>query len=181
MLITAYFLKHEGMRGSVFYCGERVGRGGHLFRCWKFRTMDPGSEYLLYDYLEENPDAKKYWERYFKLPDDPRVRTRTARIIRKLSIDELPQLWNVIKGDMSLVGPRPILSEEIEAYGDRISEYYMVRPGVTGLWQASGRSNTSFQRRVLWDTWYVRNWSLWGDIVIIFKTLKSVIRGSGAF
>lgn len=180
MLIVALMLKLEGQGGSPLYAGMRVGQKGRLFRCWKFRTMEPGSDHLLYEYLAENPEAKAHWNRYFKLPNDPRVQTRTARFIRKASIDELPQLWNVLKGEMSLVGPRPILESEIEAYGDRIDEYSSVKPGITGLWQASGRNGTSFQRRVAWDSWYVRNWTLWGDIIIILKTIQVVLNKSGA-
>lgn len=180
MLIVAIMLKLEGQGGTPIYAGLRVGHNGCLFRCYKFRTMEPGTDHLLHDYLSKNPEAKAYWDRYFKLPNDPRVQTRTSRFIRKASIDELPQLWNVLKGDMSLVGPRPILENEISAYGDCIEEYISVRPGITGLWQASGRAGTSFQRRVVWDSWYVRNWSLWGDIVIILKTVQAVLSRSGA-
>ncbi len=180
MLLVALMLKLEGQSGSPLYAGKRVGQGGRLFRCWKFRTMEPGTDHLLEKYLAENPDARAYWDRYFKLPNDPRVQTRTARFIRKASIDELPQLWNVLIGDMSLVGPRPILESEIPAYGDQIDEYSSVKPGITGLWQASGRNGTSFQRRVVWDSWYVRNWSLWGDIIIILKTIQVVLNKSGA-
>lgn len=107
--------------------------------------------------------------------------TKTAAIIRKASIDELPQLWNVLVGDMSLVGPRPILDNEKELFGDTINEYMRVRPGITGLWQVSGRNNVSFQRRIYWDGWYVRNWSLWGDCVILIKTLNVVFGRSGAY
>lgn len=180
MLIVAIMLKLEGQGGTPIYAGLRVGHDGRLFRCYKFRTMEPGTDHLLHDYLSKNLEAKAYWDRYFKLPNDPRVQTRTARFIRKASIDELPQLWNVLKGDMSLVGPRPILENEISAYGDRIEEYISVRPGITGLWQASGRAGTSFKRRIVWDSWYVRNWSLWGDIVIILKTVQAVLSRSGA-
>lgn len=180
MLLVAAMLKIEGQGGSPLYAGTRVGQNGDLFRCWKFRTMEPGTDHLLHKYLAENPEAKAHWDRYFKLPNDPRVQTRTARFIRKASIDELPQLWNVLKGEMSLVGPRPILESEIDAYGDRIDEYTSVKPGITGLWQASGRNGTSFQRRVVWDSWYVRNWTLWGDIIIILKTVQVVLNKSGA-
>ncbi len=181
MLAVALMLKAEGKSGkSPFYIAKRVGEGGKIFYCWKFQTMEPGCDHLLHDYLAKNPEAKAYWDRYFKLPDDPRVTGRTARFIRKASIDELPQLWNVLKGEMSLVGPRPILESEIKAYGEHIHEYTSVKPGITGLWQSSGRNETSFQRRVLWDTWYVRNWSLWGDIVIILKTIQVVLNRSGA-
>ncbi len=180
MFIVALMLKLEGQGGTPLYAGTRVGQNGRIFRCWKFRTMEPGTDHLLHQYLAANPEAKAHWDRYFKLPDDPRVQTRTSRFIRKASIDELPQLWNVLTGDMSLVGPRPILESEIESYGDRIDEYISVKPGITGLWQTSGRNGTSFRRRVVWDSWYVRNWTLWGDIVIILKTIQIVLNRSGA-
>lgn len=168
-------LKIERHKGSIFYGGERLGQNGKLFKCWKFRTMSPDSDHLLHDYLEKNPEAKAHWEKYLKLPRDPRVLTRTAHLLRKSSLDEIPQLWNVFIGNMSLVGPRPILPNEVDLYGDTISQYIKVKPGITGLWQVSGRNSMSFQRRIYWDGWYVRNWSLWGDIVIIIKTVPAVL------
>ncbi|GJL85991.1 MAG: putative sugar transferase [Micavibrio sp.] len=180
MSIVAMLMKLEGHKGSIMFKGTRIGKDGKAFRCWKFQTMEPGSDHLLDNYLAKNPAAKAHWNKYQKLDDDPRVTTRIARFIRKTSIDELPQLWNVLKGEMSLVGPRPILENQIADYGEEIDEYMSVKPGITGLWQASGRNGVSFQRRVLWDAWYVRNWSLWGDLVIILKTIKVVITGSGA-
>ncbi|MGZ9097475.1 MAG: sugar transferase [Micavibrio sp.] len=180
MLLVALMLKLEGQGGSPLYAGTRIGQKGRPFRCWKFRTMEPGTDHLLHEYLAANPEAKAHWDRYFKIPNDPRVQTRTARFIRKASIDELPQVWNVLKGEMSLVGPRPILENEIAAYGDRIDEYNSVKPGITGLWQTSGRNGTSFRRRVVWDSWYIRNWTFWGDIIIILKTIQVVLNKSGA-
>lgn len=182
MIATAIMLKVEGQGGSIFYGGKRIGRNGKKFSCWKFRSMEPDSDHLLHELLEKDPEAKKEWETYRKLKGpDPRVTTKTARIIRKTSIDELPQLWNVIKGDMSLVGPRPILDDEVELFGESINQYMQLRPGITGLWQVSGRNDTSFQRRVYWDSWYARNWSFWGDLVIMIKTLRVVTGGSGAY
>lgn len=169
-LIVALMLKIEGQGGSVFYGGNRIGRGGKLFGCWKFRSMEPNSNHLLDAYLAADPEAAARWEKFRKLDNDPRVTTRTARFIRKASIDELPQLWNVLVGDMSLVGPRPILEDEVHYFEDKLKDYLAVQPGITGLWQVSGRNDTSFKRRVYWDSWYVRNWSLWGDIVILIKT-----------
>ncbi len=180
MLLVAFMLKRDGQGGTLLYCGERIGQGGRRFCCWKFRTMEPNTDHLLQKYLLENPQAKSDWERYFKLRDDPRVQSRTAKFIRKASIDELPQLWNVLKGEMSLVGPRPLLPNEVEAYGDKYREYTSLKPGLTGLWQVSGRSGTSFHRRIIWDSWYVRNWSVWSDIVIIMKTVCVVLSRSGA-
>lgn len=173
-------LKAEGQGGSPFYGGKRIGRNGRKFSCWKFRSMEPNSDHLLHAYLDANPDAQADWEKYRKLPNDPRITTRTARFIRKASIDELPQLWNVLVGDMSLVGPRPILDDEVPYFGDAIKDYLSVRPGLTGLWQVSGRNATSFMRRVYWDRWYVRNWSLWGDIVILIKTPLVLLSRKGA-
>lgn len=180
MLMAGLFLKLEGQGGTAFYGGTRIGQNGRPFKCWKFRTMEPGSDHLLWKHLEENPDAKAHWDRYLKLPDDPRVQTRTAKFIRKASIDEIPQLWNVLKGEMSLVGPRPILPDEVDAYGDKYREYIALKPGITGIWQVSGRNGTSFRRRILWDGWYMHNRSLWGDIVIILKTIAAVLNRSGA-
>ncbi len=180
--IVGILLKLEGQGGSIFYGGERIGRKGKKFNCWKFRTMEPNSNHLLYALLERDPEAKAQWEKFRKLKqEDPRVQTKTARFIRKTSLDELPQIWNVLKGDMSFVGPRPILEDEAKLFGDAISYYLRVRPGITGLWQVSGRNNASFERRVYWDSWYVRNWSVWGDIVILIKTLRVVLCRSGAY
>jgi Undecaprenyl-phosphate galactose phosphotransferase WbaP len=169
-LAVALCLKYEGQGGSIFYGGNRIGKGGNLFKCYKFRSMEPNSDHLLTAYLEKNPDAQLDWEKYRKLPQDPRVTTKTAKLIRKTSVDEIPQLWNIFVGDMSLVGPRPILENETHYFEDEtLKEYLSIRPGLTGLWQVSGRNQTSFKRRVYWDSWYVRNWSLWGDIVILIK------------
>ena len=180
LLIIAALLKKESPNEPIFYTGRRVGMKCEKFNCWKFRSMASNSDHLLETYLAENPEAKEYWDRFLKLPDDPRVPTKITKFIRKTSIDELPQLWNVLKGDMSIVGPRPILEKEIELYGEPIKYYKSLRPGITGLWQVSGRSETSFARRVVWDRWYVRNWSLWGDIVIIIKTVLVVCNRKGA-
>ncbi len=182
MLGVMVCLKLEGQGGSLFYGGYRIGRNGNKFKCWKFQSMEPNSDHLLHELLERDPVAKADWEEFRKLKQpDPRVTTKTARIIRKTSIDELPQLWNVLIGDMSLVGPRPILDDEVPLFGEAIKHYYQVRPGITGLWQVSGRSDASFDRRVYWDGWYVRNWSVWGDIVILIRTLRVVLCGSGAY
>lgn len=171
ILIAGAMLKIEGQGGSIFYGGERIGKDGRHFNCWKLRSMEPNSDHLFLAYLETHPECKRYWEKYRKLPKDPRVTTKTARFIRKLSLDELPQLWNIFIGDMSLVGPRPILEDETHYFGrSALHDYLSVRPGLTGLWQVSGRNKTSFKRRVYWDSWYVRNWSLWSDIIILIKT-----------
>ncbi|MFK7839554.1 MAG: exopolysaccharide biosynthesis polyprenyl glycosylphosphotransferase [Bdellovibrionales bacterium] len=180
MALIAWKLRQESPDEDVLYCGDRVGQHLKTFKCLKFRTMESNSQYLLDAHLAANPEDKAYWDRFLKLPNDPRVRTKMTKFIRQKSLDELPQLWNVLKGEMSLVGPRPILTSEIGLYGDPIKYYETMRPGLTGLWQVSGRSETSFMRRVVWDRWYVRNWSFWGDIVIIIKTIFVVLCGKGA-
>ena len=142
--------------------------------------MVPDAQERLEEYLAKNPAAREEWEESFKLANDPRV-TKLGGFLRKTSLDELPQLWNVLMGDMSLVGPRPIVTKEIERYGDYIREYYMVPPGITGMWQVNGRSDTTYEERVAMDTWYVRNWSVWIDLVYLFKTVKTVFTGKGAY
>jgi len=143
--------------------------------------MEPDSDHLLQEYLNSNPELRQDWETYRKLPRDPRVTTKTARLIRKLSLDELPQLWNIFVGDMSLVGPRPILEDETGYFNENtLKDYLSIRPGLTGLWQVSGRNKTSFRRRVYWDSWYVRNWSLWGDLIILIKTPIVLLTRKGA-
>lgn len=167
-------------KGNVIFAHRRIGKDGKEFPCYKFQTMIPNAQEKLVEYLEVNPEAKKEWEESFKLTNDPRV-TRLGDFLRKTSLDELPQLWNVIKGDMSLVGPRPIVKKEIERYGVYFREYAMVLPGITGMWQASGRSDTTYEERVSMDTWYVRNWSVWLDIMYLAKTFQAVIFGKGAY
>uniref|UniRef100_UPI0038702357 undecaprenyl-phosphate galactose phosphotransferase WbaP n=1 Tax=Anaerovibrio slackiae TaxID=2652309 RepID=UPI0038702357 len=146
-------------KGRVIFAHRRVGRNGKPFSCYKFQTMVKDADKALVQYLSENADARKEWERSFKLADDPRV-TRLGAFLRRTSLDELPQIVNVLKGEMSLVGPRPIVEAEMEMYGENIREYLMVRPGITGMWQTSGRSDTTYEERVQMDTWYVRNWSV---------------------
>lgn len=167
-------------RGRVIFAHRRVGAAGKKFSCYKFQTMVPDAEAKLKKYLAENPDARREWEESFKLTNDPRV-TWLGGLLRRTSLDELPQLWNVIRGDMSLVGPRPIVQAEVPRYGKNIREYYMVLPGITGMWQVSGRSDTTYPERVAMDTWYVRNWSVWIDIMYLFKTFKAVIYRRGAY
>ncbi len=167
-------------RGRIIFSHRRVGMHGKKFPCYKFQTMIPDAENFLKDYLEKNPAAKKEWEETFKLTHDPRV-TKLGNFLRRTSLDELPQLINVLKGEMSLVGPRPIVEKEISRYGENIREYYMVPPGITGMWQVSGRSDTSYPERVAMDTWYVRNWSVWIDMMYLFKTVKAVVVGKGAY
>ena len=166
--------------GPIVFGHKRVGQGGKEFPCYKFRSMVPNAQEALEVYLKENPTAREEWERDFKLKDDPRV-TRIGKFLRKTSLDELPQLWNVLVGDMSLVGPRPIVRDEIVKYGDYINDFYLVPPGITGVWQVSGRSDTTYEERVLMDSWYVHNWSVWIDIVYLLKTVLAVVKSKGAY
>ena len=166
--------------GGIIFAHRRVGMYGKTFNCYKFQTMVKNADKVLEKYLAENPEARREWEETFKLTNDPRV-TKLGNFLRRTSLDELPQLWNVILGDMSLVGPRPIIEEEVPRYGKNIREYYMVLPGITGMWQVSGRSDTTYPERVAMDTWYVRNWSVWIDIMYLFKTVKAVLTGRGAY
>ena len=179
LLVIAVMVAFDN-KGNVIFAHRRIGRGGKEFKCYKFQTMIPNAQEALEKYLAENPEARKEWEESFKLTNDPRV-TKLGNILRKTSLDEMPQLWNVIKGDMSLVGPRPIVAKEIERYGEYFREYAMVTPGITGMWQASGRSDTTYEERVEMDTWYVRNWSVWIDLMYLFKTVKIVFTGKGAY
>ena len=166
--------------GAILFSHTRIGHHGRLFLCYKFRTMVPNAEEKLAEYLNKNPDARKQWEQEFKLKDDPRI-TRIGRFLRKTSLDELPQFFNVLRGEMSLVGPRPIVKEEIPKYGEYINDYYAVRPGITGIWQISGRNDIDYPERVRMDSWYIRNWSLWLDIMILVKTVKVVFDRKGAY
>lgn len=166
--------------GSIVFSHTRIGLKGKPFPCYKFRSMIPNAQQILEKYLEDNPTAREEWERDFKLKDDPRI-TKIGQFLRKTSLDELPQLLNVIKGDMSLVGPRPIVKDEIEKYGQYINDYYLIRPGMTGFWQVSGRNNVDYDSRVQMDSWYVRNWSFWQDVVILFKTIEVVLMRRGAY
>ena len=130
--------------------------------------------------LETDPEAKKEWEENYKLKNDPRI-TRSGRFLRRTSLDELPQIFNVLKGEMSLVGPRPIIRDEIPRYGKYIEDYYMVRPGITGMWQTGGRNDIDYDERVQMDTWYVRNWNIWFDIVLLWRTIAVVLGQKGAY
>ena len=166
--------------GPVLFAHRRVGKNGKEFPCYKFRSMIVGAEDVLKNYLATNPEAREEWERDFKLKDDPRI-TKIGHFLRKTSLDELPQLLNVLKGEMSLVGPRPIIKKEIEKYGSYINDFYLVSPGITGVWQVSGRSDTTYEERVQMDSWYVHNWSVWIDIVYLARTVIAVVKGKGAY
>jgi len=168
-----------GFAGSPIFAQNRVGRGGKLFRCYKFRTMVPGAEQVLGDYLRDNPAAQEEWRLTFKLSDDPRI-TPIGHFLRKSSLDELPQLFNVIRGDMSLVGPRPPLPREVAQYEDWMMARLEVRPGITGLWQVSGRSELPFEDYVRLDLFYIENWSLAYDLFILAKTVPTLVTARGA-
>lgn len=168
-------------RGPVFYAQKRTGRRGEPFRCLKFRTMAADADERLERWRVENPDLYAEFQKTFKLVNDPRI-TRLGGWLRKTSLDELPQLINVLRGEMSLVGPRPVLERElIEHYGPAATLYRRVRPGLTGLWQVRGRSDTSYEERVVLDEWYILNWSFWYDIVILLQTAWVVVRREGAY
>ncbi len=167
--------------GSAIYTHERVGKNGKIFKCYKFRTMHKDADKKLDMLLQNNEETRKEWLNNWKLKNDPRI-TRTGRFLRKTSLDELPQVWNVLRGEMSIVGPRPVTREEIdEYYKDAAKLCFSVLPGITGLWQVSGRTNTGYDYRVKLDGWYIMNWSLWLDIVILFKTIKVVLKAEGAY
>jgi Undecaprenyl-phosphate galactose phosphotransferase WbaP len=180
MLLIAAMIMLDS-RGNALFRHTRIGKNGRKFQMLKFRTMMTNGEEVLQKHLESCPESKAEWEATQKLKDDPRL-TRVGKLLRKSSMDELPQLINIYKGEMSLVGPRPIYAdEEIRKFGDRFQYYKQVRPGLTGLWQVSGRTNTSYETRVQLDEYYVRNWSFWLDIRILFRTFRVVLRGEGAY
>lgn len=166
--------------GPVFFFQPRIGRYGQAFNVIKFRTMFTDNEVLLQAYLDEHPEKRLHWEAYHKLPDDPRI-TRVGRFLRALSLDELPQFINVLRGDMNLIGPRPYMLNERKKLEKSLGVITAVAPGITGLWQVSGRNALTFEKRVELDEWYIRNWSLWMDFVIFLKTFDVVLRRKGIF
>jgi len=166
--------------GPVFYSHRRIRKNGAFFSMWKFRTMCVNSTEVLEEYLARHPAAHAEWSQTHKLRKDPRI-TPLGGFLRRYSLDELPQLWNVLMGQMSLVGPRPIVAAEVEKYGDSFESYCSVKPGLTGLWQVSGRSELSYDARVALDTEYVERWSLTKDLMILLKTFASVVNQDGAF
>lgn len=171
-------VKKDG--GPAIYGHERIGKGGKPFKCLKFRSMVINSKEVLDDLLEKDMDAKREWDSTFKLKNDPRV-TKIGSFLRRTSLDELPQLFNVLKGEMSLVGPRPIITAELARYNEEVDYYLLSKPGMTGLWQVSGRSDVDYETRVYLDAWYVKNWSMWNDIAILFKTIGVVLKKDGAY
>ena len=180
LLVIAICIKLDS-KGAVFFNGQRIGKHGKTFTCYKFRSMYTNAGDILEEYLAVHPAAQEEWNTFAKLRDyDPRV-TKVGGWIRKYSLDELPQILNVIKGDMSLVGPRPYLLRERKDIGEYLSTITLTVPGITGFWQTSGRNDVSFAGRVAMDTWYVRNWSIWLDLMYLFKTAKIVFTGKGAY
>jgi Undecaprenyl-phosphate galactose phosphotransferase WbaP len=166
--------------GPVFYGQKRLGQDGHYFTAWKFRSMVKNADEVLAAHLNGDHDLRHQWETDHKLRRDPRI-TRIGHFLRRTSLDELPQLWNVLRGEMSLVGPRPIVDEEVARYAEKYDLYTQVLPGITGLWQVSGRNNVSYPERVNLDAFYVRNWSVWLDIYILLRTFWVVLIGEGAY
>lgn len=179
LLVIAALIKLSSS-GPVVFRQERVGLHGRRFICWKFRTMVCDGERVLTEYLDAHPECREAWNRDHKLQHDPRV-TTIGRLLRKTSLDELPQLWNVLRGEMSLVGPRPILASEIPDFGRSFKEFCSVSPGITGLWQVSGRNRTTYAEHVELDSFYARNWSLWLDLYILVLTVKVVLFRDGAY
>lgn len=177
MIALALLARRDG--GPALFRHRRIGAGGQTFECLKFRTMVTDADRVLQRVLAEDPAAATEWAATQKLRNDPRI-TTLGRFLRRSSLDELPQLLNVLRGEMSLVGPRPIVQAEVARYGENIDYYYEAKPGLTGLWQVSGRSDTSYERRVRLDVWYVRNWTLWHDIAILLKTIPAVFLQRGA-
>ena len=177
-IVIVALLRWEG--GSIIYKHRRICRDGRSFECLKFRTMVPNADQVLRELLERDPAIKAEWVRDHKLRCDPRV-TRLGRFLRRTSLDELPQLWNVLRGEMSLVGPRPVVREELLRYGRNVRTYLSAKPGITGLWQVKGRNDTDYRRRVVLDTYYVRNQNLMLDLYILLKTTRVVLGGSGAY
>ncbi|RUM93866.1 MAG: UDP-phosphate galactose phosphotransferase [Thiothrix sp.] len=177
-LYLGWRIRKDG--GPAFYSQSRIGKHGKSFSCYKFRSMRVNADKVLKELLASDEELKRQWDQDHKLKEDPRV-TAVGRFLRKTSLDEFPQLLNVFKGEMSLVGPRPISDTELVRYGVQISYYLETPPGITGLWQISGRNDVDYSTRVNLDAWYARNWSLWYDITILFKTVRVVFRGSGAY
>lgn len=178
LLVIALLVLRDG--GQVLFGHRRIGAGGRQFRCWKFRTMVPNAEHVLRDLLARDAQARAEWDKDFKLRNDPRI-TSIGGFLRTTSLDELPQLINVLMGEMSLVGPRPIVSDEIVRYGAAFHDYTRCRPGITGVWQVSGRNDTGYRQRVHLDQQYARHATFGGDIAILLRTPVAVLRRSGAY
>ena len=180
LLIILAILIRINSPGPIVYTQKRIGKNGKEFTIWKFRTMAVNAEQILTEYIQKHPSIQIEWNDTQKIKNDPRV-TAVGKILRRLSLDELPQFINILHGEMSLVGPRPIVQEEIPLYGNKYHLYTKVKPGLTGLWQVSGRNDLAYEERVNLDEYYVRNWSVWMDIYILASTVKAVLMGKGAY
>jgi Undecaprenyl-phosphate galactose phosphotransferase WbaP len=178
LAIIALLIRRDG--GSSIYKQERIGYGGKTFKCYKFRSMVMNSKQRLEEVLATDPKAREEWENDFKLKNDPRI-TAIGNFLRKTSLDELPQLFNVLQGDMSLVGPRPVVPDELPRYGALTQKYLSARPGMTGLWQVSGRNDVTYRERVSLDCYYIENWKLHTDFVLMLKTVTVIFHGKGAY
>jgi len=181
LYLALAFLVRLSSRGPIIYYQMRIGRGGRPFKCYKFRSMYPDADARLKTLLEYSPTLKEEWDCTFKLKNDPRV-TPIGAFLRKTSLDELPQFWNVLRGDLSVVGPRPVVEAEVQKFlGTRAPKILSVRPGITGIWQVSGRSDTSYQIRVYLDEHYVDKQSFWFDLWLVLKTIPSMLFSKGAY
>ena len=180
LFVVVAFLIKVTSPGPVFYKHKRIGLDGKEIWIWKFRTMTHNSEFALQEHIKENPVLQIEWKSSFKLKHDPRI-TTIGRFLRRTSLDELPQIWNVLKGEMSLIGPRPIVQAEIALYGDEFEIYKQILPGITGLWQISGRNDLPYHDRVKLDVYYIQNWSIWLDIHILMHTILSTLQARGAY
>jgi undecaprenyl-phosphate galactose phosphotransferase len=177
-IIISLLIKYDS-KGEVFFKQKRLGKDSSEFICYKYRTMYENSQTILDDYLLNNPEEESYYERFHKYQNDPRI-TKIGKILRQTSLDELPQFINILKTEMSFVGPRPYMLQEKEKLGEKKDLILKVKPGITGLWQVSGRNNLTFIERTKLETWYIKNWSLWADLVILMKTIKVVLFKVGA-
>jgi len=187
LILSPFFLLHvvisflikKDSSGGIFFKQDRIGRNKQIFKCYKYRTMLIDSDKILKEYLRKNPDEVKCYKEFHKYKNDPRI-TKIGRVLRKLSLDELPQIINILRGEMNLIGPRPYMPSEESELGRDLDLITRVKPGISGLWQVSGRNNLSFEQRRVLDVWYIQNWSLWMDVVILFKTIKVVLLKTGA-
>jgi undecaprenyl-phosphate galactose phosphotransferase len=179
MFMIAYKIKKSNPDEKIFFKQKRLGKDGKPFTCYKFQTMYENGDELLNSYLKEHPEEIDYYDTYHKYKNDPRI-TKAGHFLRRTSLDELPQIFNVFRGDMSFIGPRPYMLNEKEKIGEEVETILSVKPGITGLWQVSGRSDVDFHSRVALDVWYIRNWNLWMDLVILIKTIKTVLFKDGA-
>jgi Undecaprenyl-phosphate galactose phosphotransferase WbaP len=179
LLLISFFIKITS-KGPVLYKQKRLGKDGVYFFTYKFRSMTVDADQQLHNLINKDPGLKAEWDQNHKLRNDPRI-TGIGRFLRRTSFDELPQLINILKGEMSLVGPRPIVDEEVVKYGEDYNRVFSNKPGLTGLWQVSGRSNTKYHDRIAYDTYYLQNWSIWLDLWIIYKTIGVIVSGKGAY